>query len=163
MKKRALLVCLCFLVCCSRSGENPLPIEPLLPRAQYDLEASEFKIQVQSEGPHSQRIKMGADIWVFTKVCNVGLESVQTGSMAETLALNGKRVASGTFPNRPLGPGGCIKGVMVNRKTVAAGGWRFSPEEPGRYEFSYRVYLSSRYEEENTENNELVKVVEVVR
>ena len=163
MKKQALLACLSFLVCCSRSGENPLPIEPLQPRSEYDIEASELRITTQSGGPHSPTIKVGADVWIATKVCNVGLQPVSGVSIGESLGVNGRRVASHTGPRSSrLVPGGCSRGVISHPGQAAYPGvWYFKPEEPGRYEFKYRVSLSSLFEEENKDNNELVVAVEV--
>ena len=45
---------------------------------------------------------------------------------------------------------------MISSPEQAAhpGIWGFKPEEPGRYEFKYRVHLSPRLEEENKDNNE---------
>ena len=157
MKKPALLACLSvFFLCCSRAGENPLPIEPLLPRSEYDLEASELKIQNQQGGPHRPRIKIGSDVWIFTSICNVGLQPIPGAYYGESLEVNGKivhRHSLGVYSSfGPLAPGGCNKGAVSLSRM---------PEEPGRYEFKFQVHLSSRLEEENKDNNELVLVVEV--
>ena len=162
MKKQALLACLSFLLCCSRAGENPLPIEPLQPRSEYDIEASDLRITTQSGGPHSPTIKVGADVWIATKVCNVGLQPVSGVSIGTSLKLNGRRVASNTLSSGRVDPGGCRRGVISHPGQAAYPGvWYFKPEEPGRYEFKYRVSLSSLFEEENKDNNELVVAVEV--
>ena len=166
MRQQALLVCLSFLVCCSRAGENPLPIEPLQPRSEFDLEASELLIRKDPWAPHDPQIKIGADVWIYTTICNVGLQPVHARDYAESLELNGKIVRPAQFfPHTTLGPllpERCSLGSFSNPDVGRYGGWVFKPEEPGRYELKYRVHISPRLEEENKDNNELVVVVEVV-
>lgn len=166
MKKRALLLCLCFLTCCSRAGENPLPIAPVQPRSEYDLEAAEFSIKLTDRGtPHQSRIKVGTDVWVFRKICNVGLQSIHRRFYTQSVEVNGEIVRPHYFGEYstlgpPLVPGGCQKGFI---SVPGATEWQFRPEEPGRYEFKLIVHLSPRLEEDNKANNELVVVVEVVQ
>ena len=165
MKKRALLVCLCFLTCCSRAGENPLPVESLLPRSDYDLQASDLKIQVREGGPHTLRIKVGVDVWIWSSICNVGLQSIHDRDYTESVEINGEVVQPPRFGEfsglGPLVPGECNRGSVSSPEMIAYGGWGFKPEEPGRYEFKYLVHLRPRLEEENKANNEIVVVVEV--
>ena len=166
VKKKALLVCFSFLVCCSRAGENPLPVEPLQPRSEYDMEASELKIQVQAGGPHRPQIKVGADVWVYHSICNVGLQTIHARNIAESLEVNGRIVKPARFyPETTLGPllpGRCRKGLLSTPEDVTHPDfWGFKPEEPGRYEFTYRVHLSTRLVEENQDNNEIILEVEV--
>ena len=167
MKKRALLACLPLLVCCSRAGENPLPIEPLQPRSEYDLEAAELKIQVQAGGPHTLRIKAGADVWIWARLCNVGLKSIHGTEITQSLEINGKIVRPpqfGEFSRRLFDPGECNSGSLsLPAQADNPAVWGFKPEEPGRYEFRYVVHLRQRLEEENIANNEIVVVVEVVQ
>ena len=165
VKKQALLVCLPLLVCCSRAGENPLPVEPLQPRSEYDLEARELRIMTQSWGPHQRRIKVGANVWIFTSICNVGLQSIKDADFSQSLELNGKIVVQPVFVRNsrqpPLRPGGCLKSVLTSPRVVSLGGWGFRPGLPGRYEFKLRAHLEPSLEEENVDNNELVVVIEV--
>lgn len=165
MKQLGLLACLPLLVCCSRAGENPLPVEPLLPRSEYDIEASNLKIAVQQGGPHRQRIKVGADVWIVTKYCNVGLQSIPGKDYRDTLEFNGRMVRDPPFgvyrSFGPLVPGQCIRGETSHPAQAGLGVWYFRAAVPGRYEFKYRVHLKSPLEEENLSNNEFVVVIEV--
>ena len=165
MKKRALLGCLCFLMCCSRAGENPLPVEPAQPRSEYDLEARELRIMTQSWGPHQRRIKVGANVWISYSICNVGLQSIQGKDYRDSLELNGKTVIDSPFgiyrSFGPLAPGGCLKGQLTSPRVLSLGGWGFRPGVPGRYEFKLRAHLEPSLEEENVDNNEIILEVEV--
>ena len=165
MKKRALLLCLCFLTCCSRAGENPLPIAPVQPRSEYDLEARNLKISVQNGGPHRQRIKVGADVWITKERCNVGLQSISGKDYRDTLEFNGRMVRDPPFgvyrSFGPLVPGQCIRGQPSVPSQAGLGVWYFRPDAPGQYEFKYRVHLRPPLEEENLSNNEFVVVIEV--
>ena len=168
MKKQALLACLSLLVCCSRAGENPLPIEPLVPRSDYDLQASDLKIQVREGGPHTLRMKVGADVWIWSSICNVGLQTIRGSDYTKSVEINGKIVRPPRFGEYsglgPLVPGVCNRGsVSLPSQARYPGVWFFKPEEPGRYEFKYLVHLRPRLEEENIANNEIVVVVEVVQ
>ena len=158
----------CFLILlfhCSRKGENPLPIEPVLALPDYDLEATYLEFRSDPGEDPTTSFRVGQDVWVGFAISNVGSKAVPREAFNYSLHQNETIIqraltVRGHWPiyrGDPIAPGDQYE---IRKPPPYTRRWTFT-KNPGTYELKLEVLLHPDYEDPFQDNNQFIVTVEV--
>ncbi len=162
------LLCACLpiiLLYCARKGENPLPVEPIMPLPDYDLEATSLEFRTDPSKDPTTTFRVGEDLWVRFAISNVGVQPVRRKDFNYSLHQNDTIIQRalterGTWPiydGPPLAPGDQYE---IWKSPPYSREWTFT-QNPGTYELKLEVLLHPQYEELLKDDNVFTLTVEV--